>query len=102
VNFDRVAFMKRALWWAKQERARRLAMLAVKSRRLTRETCEVCGAAKVDAHHDNYDHPLSVRWMCRTHHKDLHTKIARWARGASNDMMALRLQDATGISARAW
>jgi hypothetical protein len=35
---------------------------------LVRQPCEVCGAIKVDAHHDDYDQPLAVRWLCRTHH----------------------------------
>lgn len=39
---------------------------------LKRGRCEVCGAAKVDAHHDHYDRPLEVRWLCRRHHTRLH------------------------------
>lgn len=34
--------------------------------------CEVCGNPAVDAHHDHYDEPLLVRWMCRRHHTRLH------------------------------
>jgi hypothetical protein len=39
---------------------------------LERQACEVCGVAKVDAHHDRYDEPLNVRWLCRSHHVKLH------------------------------
>jgi hypothetical protein len=39
---------------------------------LEKQGCEVCGAAKVDAHHDRYDEPLNVRWLCRSHHVKLH------------------------------
>lgn len=39
---------------------------------LQKECCEVCGAASVDAHHDHYDQPLNVRWLCRRHHTRLH------------------------------
>ena len=41
---------------------------------LLREPCEVCGAEKVDAHHDDYSKPLSVRWLCRKHHLEHHRK----------------------------
>jgi hypothetical protein len=34
--------------------------------------CEVCGGKKVEAHHDDYDKPLTVRWMCPKHHKEWH------------------------------
>lgn len=40
--------------------------------RLERQACEVCGAETVDAHHDRYDEPLNVRWLCRSHHVRLH------------------------------
>jgi hypothetical protein len=41
---------------------------AVKAGELDKETCEVCGVEGVDAHHDQYDEPLRVRWLCRLHH----------------------------------
>src|SRR6478735_8714156 len=39
---------------------------------LERQPCEVCGIEAVDAHHDQYDSPLEVRWLCRRHHTHLH------------------------------
>ena len=39
---------------------------------VTRQPCEVCGADEVDGHHDDYDKPLAVRWLCRLHHRRLH------------------------------
>lgn len=45
---------------------------AIKCGRLVRKNCEVCNAAKVDAHHDDYEKPLTVRWLCRKHHVDWH------------------------------
>lgn len=41
---------------------------------LTRGLCEVCGSKKVQAHHDDYSKPLSVRWLCPVHHAELHAK----------------------------
>ncbi|WP_299365596.1 hypothetical protein [uncultured Paracoccus sp.] len=39
---------------------------------LEKQGCEVCGHGVVDAHHDRYDEPLDVRWLCRRHHIKLH------------------------------
>lgn len=41
---------------------------------LTREGCEVCGAEPTEAHHDDYNYPLKVRWLCRTCHAEWHRK----------------------------
>jgi len=43
---------------------------AVRSGKLTKQPCEVCGSARVQAHHDDYSKPLEVRWLCRTHHNE--------------------------------
>lgn len=47
---------------------------AIASGALSRGSCEVCGAEKVDAHHDDYSQPINVRWLCRPHHRELHAK----------------------------
>lgn len=40
---------------------------------LRKGPCEVCGTSQqVVGHHDDYDRPLSVRWLCETHHKEWH------------------------------
>lgn len=45
---------------------------AIRRGLLSREPCEVCGAETVDAHHDDYEQPRKVRWLCRLHHKRHH------------------------------
>lgn len=45
---------------------------AVSRGRITRQPCEVCGAKKTNAHHDDYDKPREVRWLCTTHHREWH------------------------------
>lgn len=63
--------------WRRANPAKYLAHLAVQKAlaagTLTRLSCEVCGSDTVDAHHDRYDRPLQVRWLCRRHHVRLHT-----------------------------
>jgi len=35
--------------------------------------CEIClSTDSVHAHHDDYDRPLDVRWLCPQHHRDWH------------------------------
>ena len=39
---------------------------------LVQGPCEVCGELKTVAHHDDYDKPLEVRWLCHSHHQQWH------------------------------
>ena len=41
---------------------------AVAAAGLTPQPCEKCRAARTVAHHDDYDKPLEVRWLCPSHH----------------------------------
>jgi hypothetical protein len=41
---------------------------AVRSGKLIKQPCEICGTDKVHAHHDDYSKPLQVRWLCPSHH----------------------------------
>lgn len=52
--------------------ARSKTMYAVKTGKLKRLPCEVCGEIKVDAHHPDYSKPLEVKWLCRAHHAEEH------------------------------
>ena len=61
----------------KKEEARWRARQAVASGRLVRGSCEVCGEVKVHGHHDDYDKPLDVRWLCRPHHEKLHKELRK-------------------------
>lgn len=55
-------------------RAHVLVQRALSKGHLEKQPCEVCGTThgRIDAHHDNYDEPLEVRWLCRLHHVQLH------------------------------
>ncbi|TGQ15943.1 hypothetical protein EN860_025530 [Mesorhizobium sp. M00.F.Ca.ET.217.01.1.1] len=58
---------------------------AIRSGKLTRGCCEVCGSEKnVDAHHaveidsEAYSKPLdSIVWLCRSHHRRLHSRLRK-------------------------
>ena len=48
---------------------------AVSKGKLKRLPCEVCGLEKSEAHHDDYEKPLDVRWLCKKHHTEHHKKL---------------------------
>jgi hypothetical protein len=70
----------RAAWWTRHgsEPEVREKMLvreatnnAIQRGILIRLPCEKCGQP-AEAHHDDYSRPMDVRWLCRTHHAELH------------------------------
>jgi hypothetical protein len=66
---------RQALWQAANAKARwaHIALASGLRRGLVeRQPCEVCGAEPTDGHHDDYDAPLRVKWLCRKHHRALH------------------------------
>jgi len=63
-------------------KAHNLVKEALKYGRLIKAPCERCGTTeKVEAHHDDYDKPLEVRWLCFTHHREHHRFISRRLKG---------------------
>lgn len=48
---------------------------AIKKGSLVRKNCERCGSDKSLAHHEDYDKPLAVTWLCQPCHKQRHLEI---------------------------
>jgi hypothetical protein len=48
---------------------------AVRNGRLVRQPCCRCGEAKTVAHHEDYDKPLKVVWLCQPCHKQRHKEL---------------------------
>lgn len=65
----------------KKSRAHEMVAYAIKTGVLTRQPCEVCGSASDVAHHDDYDKPLDVRWLCGSHHRQWHAENGPGANG---------------------
>lgn len=40
--------------------------------KLIRTPCEVCQDPDVERHHDDYNKPLAVRYLCKKHHRARH------------------------------
>lgn len=51
---------------------------------LVRQPCEVCGVEKVLAHHDDYDKPFDVKWLCPKHHVARHKELGWGCAGRGN------------------
>lgn len=48
---------------------------AIKKGLLIRMPCVRCGEAKSLAHHEDYDKPLDVMWLCQPCHKQRHKEL---------------------------
>jgi len=46
---------------------------AVRDGILNKEPCSVCGNCVSEAHHPDYSKPLDVTWLCKKHHKEIHS-----------------------------
>ena len=58
----------------KKASARMILRRAVLKGQITPMPCEVCGKVEnVQAHHDNYNKPLDVIWLCPKHHRWIHS-----------------------------
>lgn len=68
----------------KKNKCRSLAYSGLKSGKLIPQPCEKCGETKVEMHHEDYDKPLEVIWLCRICHMDLHNE--RKLEGVSKEL----------------
>lgn len=76
---DRLVVEKREKHDARKNKARCQVTFAIAKGRLKRGQCEIgvdC-RGEIQAHHDDYDKPLEVRWFCRRHHALLHVELAK-------------------------
>lgn len=65
--------------WRAEDKRRQLAHIAVaraiRNGTLVRHPCVRCGEAKSVAHHEDYDKPLEVMWLCQPCHKQRHKEL---------------------------
>lgn len=63
-------------------KARNAVSNAIRDGKLERRPCYFCGSEKnVQAHHEDYDHPLDVVWLCAGCHGKLHALKGDFRRG---------------------
>jgi hypothetical protein len=60
-----------------RESAKNAVKYALKTGKLTKEPCFVCGLKNAMAHHSSYarDMRLTVTWLCATHHNEIHNPV---------------------------
>lgn len=58
-----------------QIKARRAVDHELKMGKLVRLPCVICRDPKSHGHHEDYDKPLDVVWLCPKHHKARHKEI---------------------------
>lgn len=58
----------------KKRRAHKVIEKMVRTGVISISPCEECGSVTVHGHHDDYDKPSVVRWLCSKHHKQWHAK----------------------------
>ena len=68
----RKSYQNQKLHNAKRVAARQIVRMAVVGGILIKQPCAECGALKVQAHHEDYDKPLEVVWLCGPDHHKLH------------------------------
>lgn len=61
----------------KKKAASWLAREAVRLGKLVKKPCEKCGDVKSFGHHEDYNKPLEVIWLCQRHHTDRHMELKR-------------------------
>lgn len=65
-------------WRAEDERrhkAHQAVRKAILAGELSKAPCERCGDEKSLAHHEDYDQPLYVMWLCQPCHKQRHKEL---------------------------
>lgn len=60
---------------SRHTRAHNAVTRAVRAGKLLKCKCERCGRQNAHAHHDDYDFPLQVMWLCPLHHKERHKEL---------------------------
>jgi len=58
----------------KKDSCRSYANVYLSRGKLVKEHCQVCGEKKVEMHHEDYNKPLEIKWLCREHHLKIHVE----------------------------
>jgi hypothetical protein len=60
---------------SRRQKAHSAVSKAVRHGTLIKEPCCRCGNEKSVAHHDDYDKPLDIMWLCQPCHKQRHKEL---------------------------
>jgi hypothetical protein len=86
--------------WPKEQRvlAANLTQKALKTGEIIRQSCQLCGAPNSVAHHEDYDQPLTITWLCRSHHVKRHRELdpsieIRWRQATARTLAKWKVID---------
>jgi hypothetical protein len=66
---------KKREWWHKNKdrlKVKYAVRDAIRSGKLVKQPCFVCGELEVEGHHPDYSKPLDLVWLCKQHHNEVH------------------------------
>lgn len=63
--------------YPERRKAHREVYKAVRNGTLQKKPCKVCGSKEVQAHHEDYNYPLQVIWLCHIHHYEADLELER-------------------------
>lgn len=77
VGAEKIKIWERIKFHAKNQELAKYAykvfLAALKSGKIKRCSCEICGSTiRVAGHHEDYSKPLDVKWLCAKHHSIYH------------------------------
>jgi len=55
-----------------RQKTRRKSKELLKEGKIKKKPCVVCGSRELIMHHENYNNPKQVIWLCEYHHKEYH------------------------------
>ena len=72
--YDRKRGRRRAIapYPKKQKNAANRVTRAILKGSMKRQPCVICGKVKSEGHHQDYDKPYDIVWLCAEHHRRLH------------------------------
>ena len=74
---DEAYFAERGVYFRQQSLAWDAVAGANRRGTIVKQPCAKCGAAKADGHHEDYDRPLDLTWLCPSHHRKRHAAMHR-------------------------
>ena len=59
----------------KKDACRSYASVYLKRGKIIKQPCQKCGNEKSEMHHNDYNEPLKIIWVCRRCHLGLHNEV---------------------------
>ena len=71
-NYSKFQKRQYVLKYPEKAKAKHVIGHLVKTGKICKLPCEICGDKISQAHHPDYDKPIEVVWLCQIHHTKIH------------------------------